>query len=146
YTCETCSTTYPSWANYSRNDACYKAQRDARWARELARHGETPFGDEGEVTATDTRSAYSKNTAAAIAAADAPTRTDGPGSGTGTAATGATPKQRAYIESLAAERGREVEARWLASKAAASAAIETLLGLPRVYADAAPVQTERPAT
>lgn len=65
--------------------------------------------------------------AAAMAKADAPTNR-GTGSGKGTtSATGASEKQVAYITSLAEERGLEVQARWLTTKAAASAAIDKLL-------------------
>jgi hypothetical protein len=78
----------------------------------------------------DRRSQYSKNPAAAMAAADAPTGQGG-GSGSGTSATGASDKQRSYIASLAAERGLEVQARWLVTKATASKAIDDLLALPK---------------
>jgi hypothetical protein len=78
----------------------------------------------------DRKSQYSKDTAAAMARADAPQGRGG-AQNTGTAATGASDKQRSYLTSLAAERGLEVKAAWLASKAAASKAIDDLLALPK---------------
>lgn len=86
-----------------------------------------------------------RSAAANMAAADAPTGQGG-GTGKGTSESGATPKQRAFIESLAAERGLEVKAKWIATKASASAAIEDLLALPKTAAPAAAPTGARLAT
>lgn len=80
----------------------------------------------------DRKSQYSKNTVAAMAAADAPSGGNGGGGrSTGSSATGATEKQRSFLASLAAERGLEVKASWVATKASASQAIDTLLATPK---------------
>lgn len=78
----------------------------------------------------DRTSQYSKNPVAEMAKADAPTGTGGAKS-TGTPKAGASDKQVAYITSLATERGLEVKASWLATKASASKAIDDLLALPK---------------
>lgn len=91
-------------------------------------------------------SVYSRNSAAAAARSDAPT---GQGTGTGkgsTPATGASEKQVAYITSLATERGLEVKAIWVATKASASKAIDDLLVLPKVDAAAPVAPAGHPAT
>jgi hypothetical protein len=110
------------------------AKMNARQPKPLL-PGEVAFGDEDTTLPTPT-GIQTNNPAAAMARADAPTGGNGGGSSTGNSKPGASEKQVAYITSLAAERGLEVKAAWLASKASASAAIDALLAAPK-----APVAT-----
>lgn len=116
------------------------------------RDGEEDFdvilNDPNFVPLSQTGSARDGHSAARrMAQVDAPTNQGGPSSGTGTSSpTGCTPKQQAFIESLAAERGLEVKQVWLATKASASAAIDHLLTLPRQAAPVAPSTNVHPAT
>jgi hypothetical protein len=103
-------------------------------ARLCAEHGEVPFGEEDKVGDLPRGAGtYAANSAQAMARAEAADRPQGDGTGTsstGTDAFAPTPKQVAFLGRLAAERGLEVEPRWLTTKATASQAIDDLLAAP----------------
>jgi hypothetical protein len=58
---------------------------------------------------------------------------------------GASPKQTAFLTKLAGERGVPVKADWLASKGAASQAIDRLLAQPKAPAEASSPEAAPPA-